>query len=95
MTSKELSDLISDTATEIFNNNVDYINEHHSKELESLLSGDKEPDFQAVLSRVFLSHLRTAIELSTMSTLMALKRLGLDVPALSKESESKSPKKPG
>lgn len=89
---QELSDLISDTATKTFNDNVDYINDHHSKEMESLLSGDKKPDSQAVLQRIVLSNLRTAIELGTLTTLKVLKELGYDVPALSESPEPKSPK---
>lgn len=80
MTNEELSKLISDTATETYNNNIDYITEHHTKEMELLLSSKEDNvDFNDVISRTITSYLRTSIELSTMNTISVLKCLGVDL----------------
>jgi hypothetical protein len=79
MNQDELFSLISDTAADTINANLDYIEKQHRKEMESFLSENKDPDYHTYISRLLQVYLRTAIELSTSNTLSVLKSLGLDV----------------
>lgn len=76
MTKKEFSDLITNTATDTYNKNVEYLLEHHTKEFQSIII-DGKVDLIDALQRMMTSYLRSSIELSTINTISVLKNLGV------------------
>lgn len=83
MNSNELSRLISDSATKTYNDNIEYLAEHHIKELESIFDEGGKVELIPAINRIMTSSLRSAIELSTMNTIKVLKSLGVVIPELS------------
>ncbi len=73
----ELSQLISDTSADCINLNMEYIQKHHQKEIDTLLAESPNPSINEVIHRYTQSYLRSAIELSTLNTLKVLEKLGV------------------
>lgn len=69
---EKLAGLIEDRTVKIMRNSSDFVNEHHTRELEEALNNNENP-----IARTFASYLHTAISLSTLNTIEVLNDLGV------------------